>query len=129
MLTSQSSALWLASVFRRMVGSVASMNLTADPEVDVDDVESLELRRAEKTQGKQLRREGRRAALKNYWMCTDEQWLTNAALLDPFVEGRSGHQYLTSEATDDAVVTVSFNEPDVLLSGWSKRDRHRGADL
>ena len=55
MLTSQSSALWLASVFRRMVGSVASMNLTADPEVDVDDVESLELRRAEKTQGKQLR--------------------------------------------------------------------------
>lgn len=47
------------------------------------------------------------------WCASSEGWAYEAGLLDPFVEGRSGHQYLTREGVDAALVEVSFLEPHV----------------
>ena len=44
------------------------------------------------------------------WTCTAEEWRASAALLEPFLEDRSGHQYLTEEGVDDALIEVSYHE-------------------
>ncbi|OLD51350.1 MAG: hypothetical protein AUI58_07935 [Chloroflexi bacterium 13_1_40CM_2_70_6] len=44
------------------------------------------------------------------WTCTADEWRTSAELLEPFLEDRSGHQYLTDEEVDDALVEVSYHE-------------------
>lgn len=55
------------------------------------------------------------------WSCSQERWHTNAALLDPFLTGQRGHQYMTSEKIDDALIEVSFGESHPGLSGKSQR--------
>jgi hypothetical protein len=42
------------------------------------------------------------------WSCTPEEWETASLLIEPFMAGQSGHQYLTSDAADAAVVEVSY---------------------
>jgi len=44
------------------------------------------------------------------WTCTAEEWRASAELLEPFLEDRSGHQYLTDEGVDDALIEVSYHE-------------------
>jgi hypothetical protein len=41
------------------------------------------------------------------WKGTSSQWFSTVRLLDPFTQGRSGHQYL---GEGDALIEVSFNE-------------------
>jgi hypothetical protein len=36
-----------------------------------------------------------------------------AEMLHPFIDGKTGHQYLTREGIDDALVEVSYGEPGV----------------
>lgn len=42
-------------------------------------------------------------------------WSRNAGLLEPFVAGKTGHQYLTSEASDAALIEVSHGERAVVV--------------
>ena len=44
------------------------------------------------------------------WVATSEEWLTNALLLDPFMQGRRGHQFLSPGARGDVQLEVSFGE-------------------
>ncbi len=43
------------------------------------------------------------------WSCTSDEWTTMSLLLEPFLKG-SGHQYLTDEVADDALIEVSYGE-------------------
>ena len=43
------------------------------------------------------------------WSCTNDEWHTASLLIEPLLH-RPGHQYLTSEADDDALVEVSYGE-------------------
>lgn len=52
------------------------------------------------------------------WSCTSDEWRTMSLMLEPFAV-RSGHQYLTSEGLDDALVEVSYGEDH------AKRGRHQ----
>lgn len=44
------------------------------------------------------------------WSCSAEEWSTTAELLEPFLDGSPGHQYLTSPPYDDLTVLLSFKE-------------------
>ena len=43
------------------------------------------------------------------WSCTSEEWYTMSLMLEPLLR-QEGHQYLTSEGTDDALIEVSYGE-------------------
>jgi hypothetical protein len=48
------------------------------------------------------------------WVGSQDEWETRAQLLEPFLDGRPGHQYLSNE-TDDALIEVSFGEAHGLV--------------
>jgi hypothetical protein len=99
---------WLRDRFLLMRNTVTPEILTDRPEVSIRDQVTLELVLAGAKQEKRLVRVHEEKRLR--WMCTADEWLTNALLLDPFLRGRSGHQYLTNEGIDDVLVEVSFGE-------------------
>jgi hypothetical protein len=78
-------------------------------------MEALQLVRVARRHGAELSKNRRKNAF--LWQCDDDEWQTNAELLDPFVAGRTGHQYLTRAGVDDAVVEISFGEPEVRVPG------------
>jgi hypothetical protein len=43
------------------------------------------------------------------WGCTSDEWETMSLMLEPFLE-QPGHQYLTVEDADDALIEVSYGE-------------------
>ena len=43
------------------------------------------------------------------WQCTNYEWET-AELLEPFLQGQSGHQYLTTDDAGDTILAVSFGK-------------------
>ena len=51
------------------------------------------------------------------WEMDEDGWITAAALLEPFLDGKPGHQYLTSAGHDAALVEVSFGEPNIEIVG------------
>lgn len=114
-LSSQSSARWLRSLFLDMIESEVSIDLVEQPEAELYNIEALELVRVDKHRGRQLSKERHRIAFA--WCCTDDEWQTNAELLDPFVQGMTGHQRLTNVGVDDAIVDISFGEKEVRVPG------------
>jgi hypothetical protein len=58
------------------------------------------------TQARHLVRDDRGGFL---WSCTNDEWQTASLLVEPLLHQR-GHQYLTSEVDDDALVEVSYGE-------------------
>ena len=114
-LSSQSAAQWLRGLFLSMIGSGALVDLATCNEVELFNMEALQLVRVARRHGAQLSKHRRRNAF--LWQCDDDEWQTNAELLDPFVAARTGHQYLTQTGVDDAVVEISFGEPEVRVPG------------
>ena len=43
------------------------------------------------------------------WACTPDEWRDASDLVEPLLH-QAGHQYLTSEVADDALVEVSYGE-------------------
>lgn len=81
--------------------------LEEEPEVELGAaVYTLRLRVTAKTSRRHLVRDG---AGGFEWSCTAEEWRTTSDLLEPLTH-QSGHQYLTSEVDDDALVEVSAGE-------------------
>ncbi len=107
-LTSESAAVWLRDLFLEIAEGRPPMQLAAQPGVLLRDVGGVELSLETAHIGHELAKiaEGPGFA----WRCSSERWRWNAGLLEPFVAGQAGHQYLTSEQTDDALVEVSFGE-------------------
>jgi hypothetical protein len=87
-----------------MVGSAATIDLAAEPGVELTGVARLELRRVPDARPSQLSRLPRSSEF--VWSCTDEEWRTNAELLDPLIRGEHGPQHLTSLARDAAALEV-----------------------
>lgn len=102
---------WLRSVFISLAGGDLSIRLDSSPEVDLHGISRLELRLVEYAHSRALVRLS--ADDEFVWRGTREQWQELAAALDPLLAGRTGHQYLTREVEDDALVEVTFGEPDV----------------
>jgi hypothetical protein len=118
-LTSREAVVWLRDVFLSMAESNAPRDLVAEPRIVVRGVERLELRRASGAGRKQLTSHKRGRSF--IWSTDEDRWRANAELLEPFIVGQSGHQYLTSEGIDDALVVISYGEPDVVSLGIDRR--------
>jgi hypothetical protein len=118
-LRSAAAAAWLRDMFLKARRSPEGIDLLADPRVRVHGVEQLTLTvRAVHGPYIELQCIGSSSDGKRFqWSASSEGWSYEAGLLDPFVEGRGGHQYLTREGVDDALVEVSFGEPHVRVPG------------
>ena len=108
-LTSREAVQWLRTIFddlaRASVGAVT--RLDSQPGVELGAaLTALELRRVEHTPDRHLvqARDGSFT-----WSCTADEWRTASLMLEPLLD-RPGHQYLTSETHDDAIVEVSYGE-------------------
>jgi hypothetical protein len=95
-------------LFLGMAGSDGSVNLVSQPGVRLGGVGSLELVRLPDDRRGRLARGGHSADF--VWSGNDGEWLTRAELLDQFVCGQKGHQYLSSFHRDDAIIEISFGE-------------------
>jgi hypothetical protein len=108
-LTSREAVAWLRSVFDDLArGSIgAVLRLDTQPRVEIGAaLTALQLRRVEATPDRHLvqARDGSFT-----WSCTADEWQTASLLLEPLLK-QSGHQYLTSETDDDAIIEVSYGE-------------------
>jgi len=116
-LTAKDSIAWLRMVFESVsAASVGTLlNLTDLPQVHATGALSgLVLSKAVREPRSHLVRE---AAGRFIWSCTSDEWRTMSLMLEPLM-ARRGHQYLTSEGVDDALVEVSYGEDH------TKRGRH-----
>jgi hypothetical protein len=86
--------------------------VTRQPGVRIDGVEELRLiQESGVGPHAHLRRTGQSERGQRLdWLASPAGWSILAGLVDPFVRGQSGHQYLTSEAHDDVLIEVSFGE-------------------
>lgn len=108
-LTSDESIAWLRSLFqdiaRAPIGT--ALSLVNQPRVRIGAaLNELLLVRVARQPEKHLVREADDSFV---WSCTSNEWETNGLMLEPFLE-QPGHQYLTSEGHDDALIEVSFSE-------------------
>ncbi|MGH2378137.1 MAG: RHS repeat domain-containing protein [Candidatus Limnocylindria bacterium] len=105
-LPDRASALLLRNLLQRVADLGQPVSVGLERRMKLSGIIRVILRRAEQPSRKAL--SGQDGSFE--WTCTREQWLVNAGLLEPFRLGRAGHQYLTDEGIDDALVEVSFGE-------------------
>lgn len=108
-LTSREAVAWLRRVFEGLaeidVGS--ALRFDTRPEVEIGAaVTGLFMRRVERAPERHLERQSDGSLM---WSCTAEGWRIASLLLEPLLN-RPGHQYLTSETDDDAIVEITFGE-------------------
>lgn len=105
-LPDRASALLLRNLLQRVADLGQPTSVGLERRMQLRAITSITLRRDEQPSAKTLsERDGHFD-----WACTKDKWLVNAGLLEPFRRGTTGHQYLTDEGTDDALVEVSFGE-------------------
>lgn len=112
-LHSTTACSWLQSVFRDLADCDGSHILTIDPKARIHNIDAIEMT---------CRSDGPKVAIRNpddnekqfAWSATPQGWLYQADLIQPFCDGGSGHQYLTDDEDDVALIEVSFGEQDVL---------------
>jgi hypothetical protein len=117
---------WLRAVFRELAHGGSSRTLTAEPEVQITNVETIELVSRPDGSRVTLRQSGSTAERSFVWSATPEGWLYLADLIQPLVEGGTGHQYLTEDKDDVALIELSSGEQDVLSAARSAERQSRG---
>lgn len=88
----------------------ASFVLTDDRRVRIQNIGSLKLSRVPDSAEVVLRRSNASHPPSFDWAASASAWELSAGLLEPFCAGEAGHQYLTREHIDDALIEVSFGE-------------------
>jgi hypothetical protein len=113
---SESSVEWLHGIFTRLAGgSDSGIDLVAMPEVSIQGVRVLNLEQVAEQPDIALQCTSRASQGAEFrWVQDSLCWSHAAMLLEPFLSGKTGHQYLTQEGQDAALVEISFGEPNVL---------------
>jgi hypothetical protein len=113
-LASPAAAGWLRDLLLARAAGREPLDLVSQPDVQITNVEALVLRTVPAADGRcRLYRAGESSRFT--WECTSDGWRALAFLIEPFVAGERGHQYLTSEHADDALIEVSHDEPNVVI--------------
>lgn len=105
-LTSRSAVAWLHALLAGISDATLPVRLESHPAV----AQRLELSATDDAGLKRLTRTG---VGQFSWTCAAAEWGRLAGLLEPFLQGRTGHRYLTSDRVEDALVEVSYGEHDV----------------
>lgn len=118
-LLSEDAALWLCRLFIDLATTRTIATLTDEPTVSIRGLRRLVLERRDPplVPGLHLM-----APEEFSWSASADGWISSAGLIQPFTEGRTGHQYLTTEGVDDALVEVSFGEPGVHVPGVERSE-------
>ncbi len=108
-LTSRESISWLRAVFEGVavapVGTVIS--LVDQPQARIGAaLAQLLLARVDRRPNKHLVFNAHGSFV---WSCTADEWQTMSLMIEALLQ-QSGHQYLTTEGKDDALVEVSYGE-------------------
>jgi hypothetical protein len=113
---SKSSVEWLHGIFLHLAeGSDSGIDLVAMPEVGVQGVRVLNLGQVAEQPDVALQCTSHAPQDAEFrWVQDSLRWSHTAMLLEPFLSGKTGHQYLNQEGQDAALVEISFREPDVL---------------
>jgi len=107
--SSHEGAELLRSIFERMAQGEPGMILSLEEQAGVAlsaSLWALRLIRVPTAQPKRLSRDGDGGFT---WVGNQEEWETTALLVGPLTQ-HTGHQYLTSEQVDDALIEVSQGE-------------------
>jgi hypothetical protein len=108
-LVEKESIAWLRGIFKNMVDTPfdSTVSLAELPRVNWGaSLDDIVFSRVPQPLGRKFTHETPGRFL---WKCTSSEWATMSLLLEPLLR-QPGHQYLTSEETDDALVEVSFGE-------------------
>lgn len=98
---------WLRSVFLKIATGEDPGDLAHSPAMALEGVSSLRLARVLESPRSHIRlQDGTRIQ----WTASADEWVTMTYLLDPLLDGATGHQYLTNEGIDDLLVEVSHGE-------------------
>jgi hypothetical protein len=118
-LLSPAAVEWLHDVMRNLANDPkVVIDLAAQPGVSLLGIRSWKLRRSSQPGDVALRGPASVVAEADFeWEMDEFGWLRAAGLLEPLLRGKSGHQYLSREGHDAALVEVSFGEPDVQIAG------------
>jgi hypothetical protein len=109
-LKSIEAANWLRDVFEEVVRLPAPKLITNDPHMRVTGLTDLALVCRGEGPEIELRTAGRDDPPSFLWSATTNGWRHLIGLMGPFCDGHPGHQYLTREGIDDALVEVSLDE-------------------
>lgn len=110
---------WLQEVFREISHCVPNRTLSVQPEVRFTNVEAIEMVCRANGPRVTLGRGADTARKTFVWSATADGWLYLADLIQPLADGKAGHQYLTEDKNDVAVVELSCGEQDVLSAARS----------
>lgn len=118
-LDSAEAAEWLHGVLVRMRDAVdTAFDLAAAPEVHIRGVRKLLLRRIAAPRDVALVGPTDVTNDADFdWALDAAGWRIAAGLVEAFVSGRAGHQYLTQEGVDAALIEASYGEPMVRVRG------------
>ena len=108
-LTSRKAVSWLDTVFETLETAEVDRDFRLDSQPGVEigaAVTAFLMRRVIHPPRRHLVRE-RDGTFR--WSCVADEWHTARMLLEP-LRTQAGHQYLTSETDDDAIIEVSFGE-------------------
>ncbi len=106
---------WLHDLFVHLAANGRAIDLASEPMVRLENIGELQLR-LDPRLGPYLalnRLSKKEQPARFAWIASSSGWMLQAGLLEPFIAGRSGHQYLTREGADDALIEVSFGESEV----------------
>ena len=101
---------WLDSLFRSAAEGSAPFDLAQDPRAQITGLSGLRLRTRDQGPSIVVQRVQQERLPTVEWSATRDGWLMCSALIEPFLEGKRGHQYFDYEGTHEAVIEVSFEE-------------------
>jgi len=105
---------WLRSAFLTIATGEDPGDLAHSPVMALGGVSSLRLERVLESPRNHIRIQDGTSL---HWSASADEWVTMTYLLDPFLDGATGHQYLTNEGNDDVLVEVSHGESHTGLNG------------
>lgn len=116
----QDAVRWLHGLLIELAtGVTESIDLHSMSEISFPQVNSFRLQRVSSQSSQALRKAVSPSGdLAFDWSQVKTGWQTTVKLLDPLAEGGVGHQYLTDEVKDEALLEVSVGEPDVGAELW-----------
>lgn len=109
-LSSPDAAQWLDDLLKGLGKSSKPVTLTDDPHVCISNLAAMSLVYRDDGRNVELRNTSS-DALPRFTLFMTEDGVTHIrGLIQPFIKGERGHQYLTVGGVDDALVELSFGE-------------------
>ena len=113
-MSSPAAGVWLQHVFRELASGGPAFVLTAAPEVEITNLQTVEMTCRTGKPRITFTNDDEAEGKSFVWSATPDGWRYLVDLIQPLCDSKVGHQYLTEDKDDAAVIELSFGEQDVL---------------